>query len=111
MIDCGHADLPDRRSQVGSAVLAWSGRFWVHAAEFARGRAFWPSLGQSSTSRGIRFRSLLAGLGTLMLNQVSLPGRPDSRFPLASEPTGLQARAFELRGMDPDRDACKGAKT
>lgn len=43
-------------------------------------------------------------LTTLTLNHASLPGRPDSRFLLASEPTELQERAFELLGMDPDRD-------
>ncbi len=51
------------------------------------------------------FTTLLSDLGTLTLNHASLPGRPDSRFLLASEPTELQARAFELLGMDPDRDA------
>ena len=51
------------------------------------------------------FTTLLSDLGTLMLNHASLPGQPDSRFLLASEPTELQARAFELLGMDPDRDA------
>ena len=51
------------------------------------------------------FTTLLADLGTLTLGHASLPGRPDSRFLLASEPTELQARAFELLGMDPDRDA------
>ncbi len=30
----------------------------------------------------------------------------DSRFLQASEPTELQARAFELLGLDPDRDVC-----
>ena len=49
--------------------------------------------------------TLLADLATLTLNHASLPGRPDSRFLLASEPTELQKRAFELLGMDPDRDA------
>ena len=52
------------------------------------------------------FRTLLADLGTLTLNHASLPGRPDSRFLLASEPTELQERAFELLGMDPDRGDC-----
>ncbi len=33
------------------------------------------------------FATLLADLGTLTLNQAFLPGRPDSRFLLASEPT------------------------
>ena len=51
------------------------------------------------------FSTLLADLGTLTLNHASLPGRPDSRFLLASEPTGLQARALELLGMDPNPDA------
>ena len=51
------------------------------------------------------FTTLLSDLGTLTLNHVSLPGRSDSRFLLASEPTELQAKAFALLGMDPDRDA------
>ncbi len=44
-------------------------------------------------------RAPRADLGTLTLNDASLPGRPDSRFRIASEPTGLQAKAF---GLDPD---------
>ncbi len=51
------------------------------------------------------FTTLLSDLGTLTLNYASLPGRSDSRFLLASEPTELQAKAFALLGMDPDRDA------
>ncbi len=51
------------------------------------------------------FTTLLSDLGTLTLNHASLPGRSDSRFLLASEPTELQAKAFALLGMDPDRDA------
>ncbi len=51
------------------------------------------------------FTTLLSDLATLTLNHASIPGRPDSRFLLASEPTELQARAFALLGMDPDRDA------
>ena len=78
---------------------------WGYVADFVLGCVFWLNLSQSSTSRGFRFRSLLADLGTLTLNHASLPGRPDGRFLLTSEPTELQARAFELRGMDPDRDA------
>ena len=49
--------------------------------------------------------TLLADLGTLALNHASLPGRPDSKFALASDPTELQARACELLVMDPNRDA------
>ncbi len=52
------------------------------------------------------FTTRLADLGTLTLNHASLPGRPDSRFLLASEPTEFQERAFELLGMCPDRDDC-----
>ena len=84
---------------------------WGYAADFVLGCVFWLSLSQSSTSRGFRFRSLLADLGTLTLSHASLPGRPDGRFLLASEPTELQARAFELRGMDPDRDAYMSVAT
>ena len=51
------------------------------------------------------FSTLLADLGTLTLNHASLPERPDSRFLLASNPTALQARAFELLGIDPNQDA------
>ena len=40
----------------------------------------------------------------LTLYHASLPGRPESQFLLASEPTELQARVFELLGMDPDRE-------
>ena len=40
-------------------------------------------------------------------NHASLPGPPGSRFLLASEPTELQARAFEPFGRDRDRDSCK----
>ncbi len=46
------------------------------------------------------FRTLLDDLGTLTLNDASLPGRPDSQFRIASEPTGLQAKAFGLLGVD-----------
>ena len=77
-----------------------------YAADFVRGCVFRLSLSQSGARRGFRFRSLPAELGTLTLDQACLPARPDSRFLLASEPTELQARAFDLRGMDPNRDAC-----
>ena len=51
------------------------------------------------------FTTLLSDLAALTLNHASISGRPDSQFLLASEPTELQAGAFELLGMDPDRDA------
>ena len=51
------------------------------------------------------FATLMADLGTLTLNDAVLPGRPGSRFTLAAEPTEIQARAFRLLGLDPDRAA------
>ena len=48
------------------------------------------------------FRTLLDDLGTLTLNDASLPGRPESLFRIATEPTELQAKAFGLLGVDPD---------
>ena len=50
------------------------------------------------------FRTLLADLGTLTLNEVTLPGGPDHAFPLLATPTELQARAFGLLEIDPARD-------
>src|SRR5271166_3720743 len=47
------------------------------------------------------FRSLLADLATLALNKVSLPSNPKYRFDLPTEPTPLQARAFDLLGLRP----------
>jgi hypothetical protein len=47
------------------------------------------------------FRSLLADLATLALNKVSLPSNPKYRFDLPTEPTPLQARAFQLLGVIP----------
>ena len=47
------------------------------------------------------FRTLLADLGTLTLNDVSLPGRPGSAFRMAARPTALQKRAFGLLEIEP----------
>jgi CBS domain-containing protein len=47
------------------------------------------------------FRSLLDDLATLCRNTVSLPSNPDYRFALPTQPTPLQARAFELLGVSP----------
>ncbi len=46
-------------------------------------------------------RTLLADLGTLTLNEVTLPGGPDHAFPLLATPTELQRRAFKLLEIDP----------
>ena len=47
------------------------------------------------------FRTLLADLGTLTLNDAFLPGRPGSAFRMAARPTALQKRAFELLEIKP----------
>ena len=48
--------------------------------------------------------TLLADLGTLTLNEVTLPGAPDHAFPLLATPTELQRRAFGLLEIDPAKD-------
>ena len=48
--------------------------------------------------------TLLADLGTLTLNEVTLPGAPDHAFPLPATPTELQRRAFDLLEIDPAKD-------
>ncbi|HEX7439448.1 MAG TPA: IS1634 family transposase [Caldimonas sp.] len=45
------------------------------------------------------FRSLINDLATLCLNKVSLPSNRKYRFDLPTNPTPLQARAFELLGV------------
>ena len=50
------------------------------------------------------FTTLFADLGTLTLNHASPPGRPDSRFVLASEPTELQRPTFGPLEIGPARD-------
>ena len=49
------------------------------------------------------FRTLLADLGTLTLNQVTLPDAPEHPFAMFAKPTPLQAKAFELLAVDPTR--------
>ncbi len=48
-------------------------------------------------------RTLLADLGTLTLNQVTLPDAPDHPFPMFAKPTPLQRKAFDLLGVEPTR--------
>ncbi len=48
-------------------------------------------------------RTLLEHLGSLTLNQVTLPQDDQHAFQLSSRPTPLQAKAFALLGVDPDR--------
>ena len=47
--------------------------------------------------------TLLADLGTLTLNQVTLPDAPDHPFPMFAKPTPQQRKAFDLLGVDPTR--------
>ena len=49
------------------------------------------------------FQPLLADLGTLTLNQVTLPDAPQHPFPMVAKPTPLQAKAFDLLGVDPGK--------
>ena len=52
---------------------------------------------------GHSFQTLLADLGTLTLNQVTLPDAPQHPFPMVAKPTPLQAKAFDLLGVDPGK--------
>ena len=45
--------------------------------------------------------TLLDDLATLTLNTVHLPDNPENRFTVATQPTPLQRRAFELLDVDP----------
>ena len=47
--------------------------------------------------------TLLADLGTLTLNQVTLPAAPEHPFAMFAKPTPLQPKVFELLGVDPTR--------
>ena len=48
-------------------------------------------------------QTFLQHLESLTLNQVMLPQDDWYAFPLLSKPTALQAEAFALLGVDPDR--------
>ncbi len=48
-------------------------------------------------------RILLEHLGSLTLNQVTLPQDDQRAFQLLSRPTPLQAKEVALPGVDPDR--------
>ncbi|MCY4328065.1 MAG: transposase [Rhodobacteraceae bacterium] len=47
------------------------------------------------------FRTLLADLATLTLNEVTLPNNPNHAFPMLAQPTDVQTRAFDLLKIDP----------
>ena len=46
--------------------------------------------------------TLLYDLATVTLNEVTLPGHPDSAFPLVTKSTPLQAKVFALLKIDPE---------
>ena len=48
-------------------------------------------------------RTLLEHLGALALNYVTLAQDDQHEFPLVAQPTALQAKAFALLGVDPDK--------
>ena len=57
-----------------------------------------------TTAEGLPVHSLptlLDDLATLSLNTVHLPDNPENRFTVATQPTPLQRRAFELLDVDP----------
>ena len=49
------------------------------------------------------FRTLMEDIGILNLNEVTLPGSPEHRFPVITESTQLQSKAFELLGVKPGK--------
>ena len=58
-----------------------------------------------TTPEGLPVQSmtdLLSHLGSLTLNEVNLPGQPNSRFMVTTEPTELQAKAFALLELPPE---------
>ena len=48
--------------------------------------------------------TLLHDLATVTLNQVTLPGYPDSAFTLVTQATPLQAKVFRMLKIDPEKD-------
>ena len=50
------------------------------------------------------FPTLLADLANLVLNRVRLPTREQTAITIATEPSKLQHRAFDLLGVDPQQN-------
>ncbi len=50
------------------------------------------------------FRTLLDDLSGMVLNQMRLPGYGESLLSVVTKPTPVQKRAFQLLGVDPDRN-------
>ncbi len=92
----GDGDRAGARAQRGSPVER------AGVPESAKAKA-----GTKRTPDGLpvhSLRTLPGDLGTLTLNEVTLPGAPDHAFPLLATPTELQRRAFRLLEIDPARD-------
>ncbi|MCY4459337.1 MAG: hypothetical protein OXC26_02885, partial [Albidovulum sp.] len=53
------------------------------------------------------FRTLLDDLSGMALNQMRLPGHGESLLSVVTKPTPVQKRAFQLLGVDPDRNVPK----
>ena len=51
-----------------------------------------------------RFPTQLGNLANLVLNRVRLPTQEQAAITIATQPTGLQRRAFDLLGIDPPRN-------
>ena len=49
------------------------------------------------------FPTLLGDLASLVLNQARLPTQAQTAIAIATKPTPLQRRAFDLLGIDPTR--------
>ena len=49
----------------------------------------------------------LEDLGTLTLNQVTLPDAPEHPSAMFAKPTPLQDKTLELLGIDPTRSCCQ----
>ena len=50
------------------------------------------------------FPTLLADLANLVLNRIRLPTRVQTAITIATEPSRLQRRAFDLLGVDPQQN-------
>ena len=73
-------------------------RFWTRVGVVTTVSRLSPWPGRRSWFSAMAERSS----SRVTLNDASLPGRPDSLFRIATEPTELQAKAFGLLGVDPD---------
>ena len=93
--------LFEEEDRSGARALRKSPVEKAQASERTKAKA-----GRKRTADGLpvhSLRTLLADLGTLTLNQVTLPDAPEHPFPMFAKPTPLQAKVFELLGVNPTR--------